>query len=390
MKIRSIRATPVNIPFVAPYRFSYGSIASLTKTVIELETEDGVVGLGECADGDRAADVMAMGDALIGRDIRLIRETQAKCVPGMAYSPWDNVLARRRAFAGIEMAMWDARGKTEGLPLWHLLGGKVREEVALTEYFAFRAPGKNHPGESTPLEIARFCARMIEQHDAQIFEGKLATVDLRTEVEMVREIRQAIEERELRLDANGGWTLPAAKQAIRALEPYDVAWYEEPVESYEEMAALRSVTPASLSSHRIDLRRSIELGAPDAIVTNLNELGGIAGAVSFIEACARFDVGFRFHSGETGVASAAYLHVSAALEHVRGASQTLFRWYADDVIEGGPFSAQSGVLCVPEGPGLGVALDAKALARCHQRYCDEGAFPGARAADSYGGSFRKL
>ena len=45
----------------------------------------------------------------------------------MAYSPWDNVLARKRAFAGIEMAMWDARGKTEGLPLWHLLGGKVPE-----------------------------------------------------------------------------------------------------------------------------------------------------------------------------------------------------------------------------------------------------------------------
>ena len=48
-------------PFRAPYRFSYGSIASLTKTVIELETEDGVVGLGECADGDRATEVIAAG-----------------------------------------------------------------------------------------------------------------------------------------------------------------------------------------------------------------------------------------------------------------------------------------------------------------------------------------
>ncbi len=87
MKIRSITATPVNIPFVAPYRFSYGSIASLTKTVIELQTEDGVIGLGECADGDRAADVEAMGAALIGLDIRLIGEAKARVVPGMAYSP---------------------------------------------------------------------------------------------------------------------------------------------------------------------------------------------------------------------------------------------------------------------------------------------------------------
>ncbi len=68
MKIRSIRATPVNILLRAPYRFSYGSTGSLTKTVIELLTEDGVTGLGECADGDRAADVARMGQRLIGRD----------------------------------------------------------------------------------------------------------------------------------------------------------------------------------------------------------------------------------------------------------------------------------------------------------------------------------
>lgn len=389
MRIRSITATPVNIPFVAPYRFSYGSIASLTKTVIQLETEDGVIGLGECADGDRARDVEAMGQKLIGLDIRLIREARRRTVPDMEYSAWANLLGLRRAFGGIEMAMWDARGKTESLPLWHLLGGKVRDEVALTEYFSFRAPGSNHPGESTPVEIARFCAEMIELYDAQIFEGKLATVDLNTEVEMVREIRAVIGDRELRLDANGGWTLPTAKQAIRSLEPYNVAWYEEPVESYEEMAALRTVTPSSLSAHQIDLRKAVALGAPDAIVTNLNELGGIAATMEFISACDRFNVGFRFHSGETGVASAAYLQVSAAMEPLRGASQTLFRWYADDVIEGGPFVPRSGVVSVPEGPGLGVVLDAKALARCHQRYCDEGAFPAASESGSYGGSFRK-
>lgn len=390
MKIRSIRATPVNIPFVAPYRFSYGAIAALTKTVIELQTEDGVVGLGECADGDRAADVEALGAKLIGLDVRLVGEAARVCVPGMAYSPWDNVLARKRAFGGIEMAMWDARGKTEGVPLWHLLGGKVRDQVALTEYFAFRDPGREHPGEATPTQIAAFCARMIEKHDAQVFEGKLATVDLETEICMVREVREAIGGRELRLDANGGWTLPTAKHALRALEPFDVAWFEEPVESYEEMAALRSVTAAGLSSHRVDLRRAVELGAPDAIVTNINELGGIAAAVAFIRACAEFDVGFRFHSGETGVASAAYLHLSAALEHVRGASQTLFRWYADDVIEGGPFVPKGGSVAVPDGPGLGVVLDGHALARCHQRYRDEGAFPAGRSGGSYGGSFRKV
>ena len=117
MKISAIRATPVNIPFTAPYRFSYGSITSLTKTVIELETDDGVTGLGECADGNRAADVVAAGERLIGLDVRDIAEAERRLVPGMRYTPWRNVIAARRVFGGIEMAMWDARGKNEGVPL---------------------------------------------------------------------------------------------------------------------------------------------------------------------------------------------------------------------------------------------------------------------------------
>ena len=86
MKVQSVKATPVNIPFRAPYRFSFGSIASLTKTVIEVKTEDGVTGLGECADGNRAAGVMAMGERLIGHDICDLSTARQLCVPGISYS----------------------------------------------------------------------------------------------------------------------------------------------------------------------------------------------------------------------------------------------------------------------------------------------------------------
>ena len=392
MKIRSIRATPVNIPLRAPYRFSYGSTGSLTKTVIELVTEDGVCGLGECADGDRAADVMRMAERLTGHDIRDIGPAQRRCVPGMAYTPWDNVTAHRRVFAGIEMAMWDARGKTEGQPLHRLLGGAVRHQIALTEYFSFRLPGEGEPGEASPSDLARFCARMIEDHDARVFEGKVGTVTLDEEVRMVAEVRAAIGIRPLQLDANGIWTLPTARQALHRLLPYDISWFEEPCETYEEMAALRQHFDCSFSTHIVDLPNAARLGCPDAIVTNVNELGGIRGTMDFVASCAAMGVGFRFHSGETGVGSAAYLHLSAALEHVRGASQTLLRWYGDDVIEGGPFVPKGGVLAVPEGPGLGVVLDPVALRRCHERYLSEGRFPAgasAPAGSAYGSVYRK-
>jgi glucarate dehydratase len=388
MKINAIRATPVNIPFHAPYRFSYGSIASLTKTVIELDTDDGVTGLGECADGNRAADVMAAGEKLVGLDIRDIATAGRRLVPGMRYTPWGNVAAIRRVFGGIEMAMWDARGKSEGVPLHLLLGGAVRLDIPHTEYFSYRFPGPNHPGESSPAEVARYCAEMIEKFGAGIFEGKMGTVGLDEEIDMVREIRAVIGDRPLRLDANGGWTVPTAREALRRLEPFDIQWFEEPVETYEEMAELRLHSKVSFSAHAIDLPKAARLRAPDAIVTNINEHGGISRTADFIRACEMFDVGFRFHSGETGVASAAYLHLTAALEHVRHASQTLFRWYADDVIEGGPLLLKDGVVRVPEGPGLGVTLDAKALRRCHERFLAEGSFPGAKNT-AYGEGFRK-
>lgn len=389
MKITDLRATPVNIPFVAPYRFSYGAMASVTKTVVEIETDEGIVGLGEVADGDRAADVARQRDKVVGLDIRDIHTAERRIVPAMRYTPWGNILAQRRVFGGIEMAMWDARGRSEGVPLALLLGGVVRSEIALTEYFSYRLPGVSHPGEASPADIARYCAAMIEQHGSTAFEGKLATVSLDEEVRMVREVRAAIGDRLLRLDANGAWTVPTAREAFRRLDPFVVHYYEDPVETYEEMAELRSATRASFCTHLIDLPKAARLKAPDAIVTNLNELGGIRRTVDFIRACETFDVAFRFHAGETGIASSAYLQVSAAMEHVREPSQTILRWYGDDVIEGGPLSPKHGVLKLPDGPGLGVNLDRKALKRCHERYLSEGAFPTGSAGGSYGGSFRK-
>jgi glucarate dehydratase len=286
------------------------------------------------------------------------------------------------------MAMWDARGKTEGVPLFLLLGGAVRSEIPLTEYFSYRFPGSD-PGEASPTDIARYCATMIERHGALVFEGKVGTVALTEEIQMVREVRAAIGDRPLQLDANGGWTVPTAREALARFAPFDISWFEEPVETYEEMADLRRHFPMAFSAHAIDLAKAVALRCPDAIVTNVNEHGGIARTRDFIRSCEAMGVGFRFHSGETGIASAAYLHLSAALEHVRGASQTLFHWYADDVIEGGPFALENGVTQVPTGAGLGVVLDRKALARCHQRYLAEGAFPDGRNGE-YGGKFRKV
>ena len=217
-------------------------------------------------------------------------------MPAFEHSLWENVTTLKRAFGAIEMALWDLRGRAEDKPLHLLLGGAVRREIAFTEYFSLRHPGAAHPGESTPLEVARYCARMIEEYDSPTFEGKLATVGLEDELEMVREVRAAIGDRPLRLDANHAWTVPTARDVLRRLAPYDIRCIEEPVGSHEELARLRPFTDIAFSAHAPDLRRAVALGVPDFYVLNIVELGGIRRTVEFVRACEMFGIGFWFHS----------------------------------------------------------------------------------------------
>jgi glucarate dehydratase len=390
VRIKAVRATPVNIPFKAPYRFAYGSTASLTKTIVEVEADDGMIGLGEAPDGDTGALIEHLGERLVGVDPLDLNECEHRCVPGMSYAPWDNLTALRRAFGAIEIGLWDLRGRAEDRALHVLLGGAVRTEIPLTEYFAFRLPGPREPGESTALEVARYCARMIEENAADGFEGKLGTVDLAEEVLMVREVRAAIgEDRMLRLDANGGFTVSTALEMWSRISPYRIRNFEDPVDTFEEMRRLRPLIPCAFSTHNPDLRRAVTLGVPDNFVCNIAELGGIRRTVEFVAACEMMGIGFWFHSHEAAVASAAYLQLSAALEPIREPSQTLFRWLADDVI-GELFEPRGGLVPVPTGPGLGIELDREAFDRCHRRFLDEGPFPSGGDSAHYGSGFRRI
>jgi glucarate dehydratase len=134
------------------------------------------------------------------------------------------------------------------------------------------------------------------------------------------------------------------------------------------------------------------LGVPESFVLNLVDLGGVRRTVEFVEACDHLGFGFWFHSGETSVATAAYLHVSAALEPISEPSQSLMHWTTDDVTEQGVFSPHAGFVTVPDGPGLGVTLDPVALRRCHERFLAEGTFPSGddRRPELSVGSFGSL
>ncbi len=367
--ITAIRATPISIPLEAAYEWSGGHYGGFSRTIVEIEVSDGAVGLGESPSSADAVLINSMfAQLLIGANPYDLIDCERRCLPDARALRSLGDFSALHAFTGIEIALWDVVGKLEGRSVSSLLGGRIRNAAPFTEYFAFR-DGR----EQSPVDVANYCAGMVERYGAVRFEGKVGARDLETEVAMVREIRAAVgDETPVRIDANMAWTTGEARVALRRFEELNVVSIEEPVATLQELARLRSTTTIGFSTHCANLREGVALGVPDAFVVHFGMFGGIRRTANFVAACAEFGISVWFKSPDAGVATAAQLQLVAAVEELSEPSQTLLRWHADEVIAEGCFVPQAGSVTIPDEPGLGVTLDPAALARCHDRYVKHG------------------
>jgi glucarate dehydratase len=277
------------------------------------------------------------------------------------------------AFGAIEMALWDLRGKAWKQPLYQLLGGAVRKEIPFTDYFSLRGDGATVKGEKTPEEVADYCVELHERHGTTFFEGKFSTHDPKVSMKMVELIRRKLGDAAMiRIDSNQAYSLATARQLARPLEELGVRNWEDPVATIEEMRELRRHTSIPFSTHNIDIARAMELKVPDAFVGNPTAHGGINRMLRFVGACEHAGIDYWCYSGDTGIGSACYLHLCAALGWIREPNQSLFRMQPMDIIEEGPFSPRNNVVPVPEGHGLGVTLSQQRLAACHRDFVENG------------------
>jgi glucarate dehydratase len=374
MKITRITVTHVNVPFDAPFWWTAGLYGGASKSIVEVETDEGVTGLGEAPWWHFGALIEAeIAPALIGADPLDLADCESRCVPPWQITANTGENAASVAFGAVEIALWDIRGKVFGLPLYKLLGGAVRKEIPFSEYFSFRPRQGEAGGEMTPEAIVDYCLRMREAHGSTIFEGKLILGDPGLEIRTVRMLREALgPEAQIKLDSNMQWSLTTARWVLREIEPYNVRNYEDPVATFEEMAALRQHSIIPFSTHVPDLRHAVALGTPDYFVCNFAALGGLGRTLKFVAACEAMGKGFWCYSNDLGIMTAAYLHVVAATPWITEASQSLFRWQVGDVIEGGPFRQTDNVVQVPEGPGLGVTIDPAAMRRWAAHFREHG------------------
>src|SRR5678815_2554817 len=193
MQITNILVHKVNLPLVTGYRWASGVYLGATKGIVEVQTDEGIVGWGEVATVEQA-EIVAQEYAprLRGVDPSNIDDCCRRCLPEIRTLLNTHDAGLVKAFGGLELALWDIKGKALNQPIYSFFGGPVRREISFSEYFALRLPSEIESGESTPVDVARYCARMREQHGSTIFEGKVGVLDLDTEIEMVKEVRAAI------------------------------------------------------------------------------------------------------------------------------------------------------------------------------------------------------
>ena len=372
MRIEAIRATPILVPLEAPYLWSYGALDGFTKTVVEVVC-DGATGIGEAPSHACAAVIEGWAERLLGRDALDIAGLERRVLPWMpdAHTVTDHLT--RGAWGGLEIALWDLRGRLWGQPVANLLGGIHRREIAFTDYFSYREARDGKGGEATVEQVVDICLGLREAHGTTFFEGKLSDPDLRADVRLVEALRDALgPDAMIRVDSNQAFSLPSALALAPALEAAGVRNWEDPTPHWREMRRLRAHTRVPFSGHNADLGKALAYGVPDAIVTDVAGQGGFSAAMRFVSGCAAAGLDFWCYSGDSGLGTAAYLHLCAAHPHIREPNQSLLRQQPHDVVAEGPFGPRANVVPLPEGPGLGVTLDRDRLAHCARLLCERG------------------
>ncbi len=365
MQIKAIRATPVLIPLEASYLWSYGALEGFTKTIVEVETSDGLIGIAEAPSHGSAAIIARMAEALIGHDPLDMAGLERRVLPSMPTNHSVTDYATRSAWGGIEIALWDLRGKLWGQPVANLLGGIQRDRIPFTDYFSYRLSQGDKGGEASVQDVVDYCLSLREVHGTTWFEGKVSEPDLNANIRLMQALRAALgDDAMLRIDSNQAFSLPSCLHLAPAFEELNIRNWEDPTPDWTAMKRLRARTTIPFSGHNADIGKAVTYGVPDAIVSDVAGFGGFSAMLRFVSGCQAAGIDFWCYSGGSGLETAAYLHACAAHPHIREPNQSLLRQQPHDVIAEGPFSPKNNHITLPKGPGLGVTLDADRVAYC--------------------------
>ncbi|GAC1331840.1 MAG: hypothetical protein NVSMB26_10650 [Beijerinckiaceae bacterium] len=368
MRITSIRAVPISfkVPEGQNVRLGIGRAVKRDAVLIKVETDEGLIGWGEAHHG-RCPGAIA----------KLINTTLSELVLGMdaldVIGVWNRVYrmqlashgmgaAAAMALSGLDLALWDIRGKACRWPLYRLLGGASR---AIKAYAGGISLGYQEP--SSLADEAR-------AHVASGYRAvKLRVGDTpKRDIARVTAVREALgDDIEILVDANTSYCLDDVRRVMPAYEDLAVGWLEEPFPPhdhslYVRAAGLGSVPLAAGENHftRFEFTRSLEEGTLGFVQPDLSKTGGITETMRIAALASAWKVSVNPHTSATGINMVASIHVLAAVDNAGYFEGDVARHnpFRDDVV-GTPYQLDSeGGVRPLEGAGLGIIVDEDFLA----------------------------
>ncbi|QXD14805.1 hypothetical protein GQ464_015490 [Rhodocaloribacter litoris] len=382
MRIVDIRATPVSVPLEAPLRHANGCHwGRFVRTIVEVETDEGLVGLGELGGGGESATaaVAALKPYLLGHDPARLEELRF-LIANPTASLYNN---RLQVAAAVEFACLDLLGQQWEVPVSEILGGRLRDRIPFAAYLFFRYP---HP--TNGVREVRTIEQLIEEartlkrrYGFQTFKLKGGVFPPRYELACFRALAEALPEDRLRFDPNGVWSVEQAVWFGRQIEDLANDYFEDPVFGLHGMRRVREKVRLPLATNTVvvnfeQLAANVLDTAVDVILLDTTFWGGIRPCLKAAAICEAFGFSVGVHSsGELGIQLATMLHLGAVLPNLTFAADAHYHHLTDDIIEGGKMTYAEGTLAVPTGPGLGVRLDRERVARYHEHYLRLGNYP---------------
>jgi galactonate dehydratase len=343
-------------------------------TIVEVLTDEGINGLGEVRMLNHTDALIAfLNEAtprhLVGSDPFDVESLVHRMMRHDYARPGEIAMS---ALATVEIACWDIMGKALGQPVYKLLGGAVRDRIpayANGWYQVERTPEEFH--EAASKVVARgYRGLKLDPFGAGMFE--LDAGETARSIALVEAVRDAVgPDREIFIEMHGRFSAATAIRIAGLLTPFRPAWIEEPVppENLKALAKVAEHTDIPIATGermhtRFDYRELFELQAVDVIQTDITHSGGLLEAKKLAGTAETHYLLMAPHNVGGSISTAANLHLAATTVNFK--VQEYFNDFADpyiqDCVPGLP-QLEDGCFPLPDGPGLGVHLEADELAK---------------------------
>lgn len=326
--------------------------------LVRIHSNDGVSGLGACQFESRYGETGSEARHVIeSHYTRLLLKENPLNI--------ESVLAKLDAFmpehlaskAAIDIALHDLKGKMLNVPVYELLGGRAREKVQLL------APQVSR-GE--PIEQAKEAARLVGE-GFKALKLRVGGADIEKDIQRVKEVRQAVGSAiEIRIDANEYHAPASAVGLISRLEPFDLAWVEDPIpgSDIEGFAYLRSKIRVPLEAGQLgspfDVLRYIRMGAADCFKIKVVRGGGLLKLKKSLAIAEAANMSVVSGSGgDNDINFAAEVAINASTRHMTHACESTGAWFIypeESRLVREPIVVKEGFAYLSEKPGLGIEL----------------------------------